>query len=390
MLCCRQAAHRIETCVVGSGVVGLAIARSLSKAGHEVIVLEEAGAIGSGISSRNSEVIHAGLYYSRESQPYKSRFCVEGKRRLYEYCRERDIPHKNCGKLLVATDAEQRDFGLPKLVELATRNGVGDLSILSEEDVKYIEPEVRCAGAVLSPSTGIVDSHSLMLSLLGDAEDSGAVLALQSRVNGGRRENDSIVLEVDGSEIACDHVVIAAGLSSHAIARKIITTSDENVRIPRQFFAKGNYYKLENQSHGFSRLVYPLPDDKGGLGIHATIDLSGTLKFGPDVEWLPPQTTVDDLDLSVDRSRADLFYDAVRRYWPHLSEGNLVPDYSGIRPKLIHPDIDRSEGNSADFAFAGQEQHGVQGLLVCLGIESPGLTSCLAIGDYAALLMQRR
>jgi len=230
-----------------------------------------------------------------------------------------------------------------------------------------------------------------MLSLLGDAEDSGAVLALQSRVDGGRRENESIVLEVDGSEIACDHVVVAAGLSSYEIARRIITTSDEVVRIPRQFFAKGNYFKLENQNPGFSRLVYPLPDDsKGGLGIHATIDLSGSVKFGPDVEWLPPLTCVEDLDLSVDPRRADLFYDAVRRYWPHLNDGNLMPDYSGIRPKLIHPDIDRKEGNSADFVFAGPEQHGVHGLLVCLGLESPGLTSCLAIGDYAASLMQRR
>ena len=195
---------------------------------------------------------------------------------------------------------------------------------------------------------------------------------------------------MDGSEISCDNVVVAAGLSSYEIANRIVANSDETVRIPKQYFAKGNYYKLENQSPGFSRLIYPLPDSKGGLGIHATIDLSGSLKFGPDVEWLPPPTTVEDLDLSVDPSRADLFYDAVRRYWPHLSEGNLVPDYSGIRPKLIHPDIDRSEGNSADFVFAGREQHGVHGLLVCLGIESPGLTSCLAIGDHAALLMQRR
>ena len=312
------------------------MARALSKQGHEVLILEKSNSIGSGISSRNSEVIHAGIYYDKDTMPLKSQFCVEGKQLLYEYCRERSIPFRQCGKLLVATDAEQRHVGLPKLVEYAKKNGVHDLKILSSEEiVADYEPNVTCTGGALSPSTGIVDSHALMTSLLADAEEHGATLALHCRVKGGRtiptasKEMGNLVLFVDDSEIACDHVVVCAGLSTDNIATAIIssscpTTAKENesashVQIPKQFYVKGNYYKLENQKSPFNRLVYPLPDPRGGLGVHATIDLAKSTRFGPDVEWLDfSSDSPDDIDMSVDPSRAESFYAAVRKYWPDL------------------------------------------------------------------------
>lgn len=400
--------------MIGAGVIGLSAARALSRKGHEVMLLEQSDAIGSGISSRNSEVIHAGIYYDKETMPLKSKFCVEGKRLLYDYCRERDIPHRRCGKLLVATDAEQRDVGLPQLVKYAKRNGVNDLQIVSKEDVadsysSVYEPSVRCTGAVFSPSTGIVDSHAYMTSLLAEAEEHGATLALQCRVGGGRPvtiDNDKkIALDVDGSEIACDNVVICAGLATHRIADAIISscpTSKESgfaanssqsrgkvaPRIQKQYYAKGNYFKLENQKPPFTRLIYPLPDPKGGLGVHATIDLAGSTKFGPDVEWINKNVhSPDDIDMNVDPGRAESFYAAVRKYFPDLIDGNLVPDYSGIRPKLLHPvlgNFDDGTNRLKDFMIVGPDKHGVKGLTVLLGIESPGLTSSLAIGNYIA------
>ncbi|KAL7528981.1 hypothetical protein ACHAXR_005207 [Thalassiosira sp. AJA248-18] len=366
------------------GVVGLSVARALSQKGHEVLVLEQSNAIGSGISSRNSEVIHAGIYYDKFTMPFKSRFCVEGKKLLYDFCRDRDIPHRSCGKLLVATDAEQRDVGLPQLVEYAKRNGVHDLQIVSKEDIadpysKFYESNVLCTGGVFSPSTGIVDSHSFMTGLLADAEDSGTTLALHCRVE----------------EISCDNVVICAGLLADKIASSILSScatkennisdnesgtlsySEESSQIPKQYYAKGNYFKLENQKAPFTRLIYPLPDPKGGLGVHATIDLSGATKFGPDVEWIGTSTNnPDDIDMNVDPTRAESFYAAVRKYWPELQEGNLVPDYVGVRPKLLHPDVGNFDGSGnnrlRDFMIAGPEYHGVKGLTVLLGIESPG------------------
>lgn len=393
----------IQTAIIGAGVVGLSIARALSKSGHEVLILEQSAAIGSGISSRNSEVIHAGIYYDKDSMPLKSKFCVEGKRMLYTYCRERSIPHRQCGKLLVATDAEQRDVGLPQLIEYAKKNGVQDLQILSCEEIADYEPHVTCTGGVLSPSTGIVDSHSFMTSLLADAEEYGAMLALQCQVQGGRsiptssEEKGNLVLRVDDSEISCDNVVVCAGLATDKIATSILSSSstakvDERKsrgQIPKQYYAKGNYYKLENQKSPFSRLVYPLPDPKGGLGVHATIDLANSTRFGPDVEWLDVTTDCPyDIDMSVDPTRAESFYAAVRKYWPDLQDGNLVPDYSGVRPKLLHPvagELNAHHGTSIeDFIIAGPKYHGVKGLTLLLGIESPGLTSSLAIGSYVA------
>jgi len=381
----------IQTAITGAGVIGLSIARSLSKKGHEILLLEQSNTIGSGISSRNSEVIHAGIYY--EKNTLKAKFCVEGKKLLYQYCQERDIPYRQCGKILVATDMEQRDIGLSQLVEYAKNNGVNNLQILSKEDVKVLEPNISCTGGVLSPSTGIIDSHTFMTSMLAEAEENGTTLALKSEVNGGRvitkssGERGNIALDVDGSEINCDNAIICAGLATDRIAASILsscsTNTDNNtLRIPKQYYAKGNYFKLENQKSPFSRLVYPLPDPTGGLGVHATIDLSNSTRFGPDVEWLDIDNP-NDIDMSVDPQRADSFYDAIRKYWPDLQEGNLVPDYCGIRPKLSHPNVN-THTHLKDFMIAGPMCHKIEGLTVLLGIESPGLTSSLAIGNYVA------
>ena len=344
-------------------------------------------------------MIHAGIYYDQD-QPLKSRFCVQGKQMMYDYCQERGIPYKRCGKLIVANDIEQLNVDLPKLIEFAEQNGVNDLKLLSKEDVSVVEPNVVCEGAVISPSTGIVDSHGLMTSLLADAEEFGATLVHFSNVEGGHVLDDSIVLNVDGSEIQCENVVICAGLASDKVASKIMTSSNntsshsvDNMHIlrqqsqplPKQYYAKGNYFKLENQAPPFTRLIYPLPDPKGGLGIHATLDLSGSIKFGPDVQWLDHNAANDSelIDMNVDETRTDAFYDAIRKYWPGLEDGNLVPDYAGLRPKLFHPKLLQA-GVNKDFVIAGKDNHGISGLIVLLGIESPGLTSSLAIGDYVA------
>jgi L-2-hydroxyglutarate oxidase LhgO len=325
----------VQTAIIGAGVIGLSVARSLSKVGHEVLILEQSNTIGAGISSRNSEVIHAGIYYDKVTMPLKSRLCVEGKRLLYDYCQESFIPYRQCGKILVATDADERDFGLPSLLDTAKRNGVHDLKILSREEIiAEHEPNVTCTGGVLSPSTGIVDSHALMTSLLADAQEYGATLALHCQVNGGRtipsasKEIGNLMLFVDESEIACDHVVVCAGLATDKIATAILSSScstvngngsTNHVQIPKQFYAKGNYYKLQNQKSPFTKLVYPLPDKKGGLGVHATIDLANSTRFGPDTEWLDLATDrPDEIDMNVDPSRAKSFYAAVRKYWPDL------------------------------------------------------------------------
>ena len=327
--------YHIQTAIVGAGVIGLSVARALSRKGHEVLLLEKRNTIGSGQSSRNSEVIHAGIYYNREVMPLKSRLCVKGRQMLYRYCRERNVPHRQCGKLLVATDNEQNTIGLPLLVDLAKRNGVNDIRILSPEEVADIEPNVTCTGAAFSPTTGIIDSHALMNSILDDAEENGVTLALQCNVKGGRiisstsEERGNIILHVDDSDIACDNVVICAGLATDKIAASIVTSccissnlNEVTTRhmIPKQYYAKGNYFKLINQKSPFSRLIYPLPDPRGGLGVHATIDLANSTRFGPDVEWLDISAVdhPDDIDMSVDPNRSESFYDAVRKYWPDL------------------------------------------------------------------------
>jgi L-2-hydroxyglutarate oxidase LhgO len=360
----RDMADSIDCVVIGAGVVGLAVARALALEGRDVVVLEAADAIGTETSSRNSEVIHAGIYYPAGS--LKARFCVEGKHFLYAYCAERGIPHRRCGKMIVATRPGQ-DAYLDKLRAQALANGVDDLRLVDGAAARAIEPELACDAALLSPSTGIIDSHSLMLAYQGDAEAHGAVVAFLSPVLGGEVRNDGIDLRVGGAEpttLRARLVVNAAGLGAQAVAGSI--AGIPAARVPPLHYAKGNYFSLAGRSP-FSRLVYPVPEP-GGLGVHISIDLAGQARFGPDVEW------IEDIAYDVDPRRADGFYAEVRRYWPGLRDGALQPAYSGIRPKL-----GPAGTPAADFVVEGPEDHGVPGLVNLFGIESPGLTASPAI-----------
>lgn len=352
----------IETVVVGAGVIGLAVARALANSGREVMLLDAADAMGTGISSRNSEVIHAGIYYPPGS--LKARLCVAGRTLLYDYCRSRHVAFRNCGKLIVAVSDEDHDV-LSGLKRRATANGVDDLAILKAADVATLEPELETCGALLSPSTGIVDSHGLMLALLGEAEAAGAWLALGAPVRRIVAEENVLILTVGGREtmsLEARELVNAAGLGAQHLAS--VTTGLDPRHVPALHLARGSYFTLSGPSP-FSRLVYPTPV-AGGLGVHATLDLAGRCRFGPDVEW------VRDIAYDVDPARARAFRDAVRRYWPGLPDGALAPDYSGIRPKL------RTSGDS-DFRIDGPAEHGTGGLVNLFGIESPGLTASLAI-----------
>ena len=353
--------------MIGAGVVGLAAARALALAGREVIVLEAEDTIGSHSSSRNSEVIHAGIYYPKDS--LKARLCVDGRERLYRYCAEHGVGHARCGKLIVATHAAQL-AELQGIRARALANGVTDVTDIGADAARAMEPELACAGALHSPSTGIIDSHAYMLALLGDAEARGAMLARRSPFERGRvLGNGRIELEVGGADpmrIRARTVINSAGLTAPEVAQRIHGYPKH--RVPRQLYAKGNYYTLTRRSP-FSRLVYPVPEP-GGLGVHITIDLAGQARFGPDVEW------VDRIDYSVDTRRAERFYAAIRRYWPGLPDGALAPAYSGIRPKISGPDE-----AAADFVIEGPREHGVEGLLNLYGIESPGLTASLALAD---------
>ena len=367
--------ERIDCAVIGAGVVGLAVARELALAGREVIVLEKADAIGTESSSRNSEVIHAGIYYPAGS--LKARLCVTGKHLLYRYCGERGIPHARLGKLLVATTAAE----IPTLegyVRSAAANGVDDLEWLSVEQVAELEPEVRCVAALHSPSTGIVDSHALMQALQGDAENAGATIVFRSPVERGAAGDDGIDLQVGGAEpmaIRCRSVVNCAGLGAPGLAQAIAGLP--HARIPRAHFAKGHYFTLAGRSP-FRRLIYPMAE-AGGLGVHVTLDLAGQARFGPDVAW------IDGIDYAFDDRRAGLFYAAIRRYYPGLPDGALQPGYTGVRPKIVGPGEP-----AADFVIDGPAGHGVAGLVNLFGIESPGLTASLAIaGEVAARLAGR-
>jgi L-2-hydroxyglutarate oxidase LhgO len=373
------AAYHVQACVIGAGVIGIAVARALAQAGKEVLLLDRAPLIGSETSARNSEVIHAGLYYPPGS--LKGRFCVRGKQLLYDYCESRHVSYKQCGKLVVATNEIQWTQHLPRIKEQAIANGAGDIELYSREHVQELEPQVECFGALWSPTTGVLDSHSFMVSLLADAEENGATLALNCKVENGSITPDGIItLEVDGTIITCDVLVNSAGLWADEIAR-LIHSDKDGWQPPRQFYAKGNYFRLEGVKMPFHHLVYPMPEAAGGLGVHATIDWSGkSVKFGPDVEWFPPDATPDSLDLTPDPTRSEAFYAAIRKYWPDLPDDALVPDYAGIRPKLSHPDV--ATGFPVDFFIAGSDEHGVPGLIHLLGMESPGLTSSMAIAEY--------
>ena len=361
---------KIDCAVIGAGVVGLAVARRLAADGREVLILEAGTAFGTGISARNSEVIHAGIYYPAGS--LKAGLCVSGRRMLYAYCGERGIAHRRCGKLIVATSEPQR-ARLERIAAGARTNGVDDLEPLSRAQARALEPALECTAALLSPSTGIIDSHALMLSLLGDAERDGAVLALQSRVQGGEIVDGGIVLDIGGesgeqTQLRAATVVNCAGLGAQDVARKLRGLPPESV--PPLYYAKGNYYALAGPAP-FSRLIYPVPET-AGLGVHLTLDLGGQARFGPDVEW------IENIDYAVAPGRANAFYAEVRRYWPQLADGALVPAYAGIRPKAHAP------GRPArDFLVSGPAAHGISGLVCLYGIESPGLTACLALADHA-------
>jgi L-2-hydroxyglutarate oxidase LhgO len=406
--------NALDCVVVGAGVVGLAVARALALAGREVVVLEAAEGIGTETSSRNSEVIHAGIYYPKGS--LKARLCVQGKHALYAYCAKRGVPHRRCGKLIVATEAAQ----LATLADIrakAAANGVGDLTPLSRQEAQALEPEIECVGALLSPSTGIIDSHAFMLALQGDAEHAGAVFAFFSRVARARVVDGGFEIKVQtltedpgtagraggvsaaGASASAGGTSLAgadferavqrgaagpaanAGSSSTWHARTLVNAAGLHApdlaaciegldarHVPRAHYARGHYFTLSGRPR-FQRLIYPVPQP-GGLGVHLTLDLQGQARFGPDVQW------VDGIEYTVDPRRADAFYAEVRRYWPALPDGALQPGYAGIRPKLAGP-----EAPNLDFRIDGPAQHGVPGLVNLLGIESPGLTASLAMGE---------
>lgn len=362
----------VDCVVVGAGVVGLAVARSLALAGREVIVVEAAEGIGTGTSSRNSEVIHAGIYYPKGS--LMARACVEGRRKLYAYCKEHDVPHRNCGKLIVATNA-QEDSMLASIQGRAEANGVEQMRVLSAAEARQLEPNLQCTSALFSGSTGIIDSHTYMLALQGDLEANGGMIAFNSPFTGGRVVEDGIEIEVGGAEpmkLKTRLLVNSAGLYAPDLARTIVGMPAD--KIPTAYYAKGNYFTLSARSP-FTRLIYPVPVP-GGLGVHITIDMGGQAKFGPDVEWIDPGTP-DKIDYTVDIHRADKFYAAVRKYWPELKDGTLQPGYAGIRPKIV------PQGAPAqDFTLQGPAEHGVPGLIHLFGIESPGLTASLALAEH--------
>lgn len=360
---------KVEAVVIGAGVIGLALGRALAQQGLEVLIAEKETAFGTETSARNSEVIHAGIYYKKDS--LKARTCVRGKQMLYEYLKERDLPHSNCGKLIVAC-SEDEIARLAEIQDYAAQNGVDDLQLLSADDVKAREPELISFGGLFSPSTGIVDSHHYMLSLLGDMEVAGGVLSCQTRfVDGYAEDRGGIVLCLESQgqemEIMADHVFNCAGLYADQVARSIKGVPPQTV--PQLKYAKGNYFTLSGKT-SFRHLVYPVPV-AGGLGTHLTLDLAGQARFGPDVEW------VDAINYDVDARSKDSFVKAIARYWPRISDFELHASYAGIRPKL-------DASGAQDFAVQTPNDHGIAGLYNLYGIESPGLTASLALADYVA------
>jgi L-2-hydroxyglutarate oxidase LhgO len=366
-------AEQADCAVIGAGVIGLAVARALAMRGREVVILEAEEAFGTHTSSRNSEVIHAGIYYPTGS--LKARLCVAGRRALYQYCAEHAVAHRRIGKIIVATAPDQIET-LHKYRLQGETNGVDDLMPVSARELRELEPNVAGVEGFLSPSTGIIDSHGLMLAYLGDAEDHGAALALASPVRAGEAGSSAIVLEVGSAEpmpLACRCVVNAAGLNAQAVARSIRGVPPDT--IPPTYYAIGHYYTLAGRSP-FTRLVYPVAR-RDWLGVHVTIDLGGQVKFGPDLAW------IDRIDYRFDETRAPAFYRAIRDYYPGLEDGMLQPGYTGIRPKIHGP-----AEPAPDFLIQGPAQHGIAGLVNLYGIESPGLTSSLAIADYVADLLR--
>ncbi len=374
--------EQVDCVVVGAGVVGLAVAREMALQGRETILLEREDSFGTISSARNSEVIHAGIYYPKDS--LKAKLCVEGNRLLYEYCRSHQVSTQAYGKLIVASDASQLD-DLQAILYKAQNNQVPDIKIISGAQAKALEPQLQCEAAVLSSSTGVVDSHGLMLSLLGGFEDAGGMVAYQSPLLSakpiGANAEGGFELTIggaDGMTIQTKLLINCAGLSAPALAQKIEGLSKD--LIPKAYFAKGNYFSLSGKSP-FSHLIYPIPEP-GGLGVHLTLDMGGQAKFGPDVEWLD----IDDesqINYTVDPQRGEGFYAAVRQYWPGLKDGALQADYSGVRAKIVPPNAP-----AGDFYFEGPQQHQLHGLFNLYGFESPGLTSCLAIAGHLETLIK--
>ena len=368
--------EQVDCVVIGAGVVGLAVAREMALQGRETILLERENAFGTISSARNSEVIHAGIYYPKDS--LKAKLCVQGNRLLYEYCRDHQVATQPYGKLIVASDEAQID-DLRAILYKAQNNGVPEIKFISGEEAKAQEPNLKCSAAILSSTTGIVDSHGYMLSLLGGFEDAGGMVAYQSPLISakpiGDKAQNGYLLEVggaDGMQIQTQLLINCAGISAPAVAQKIEGLSKE--QIPKAYFAKGNYFSLSGKSP-FNHLIYPIPEP-GGLGVHLTLDMGGQAKFGPDVEWLDIDQE-DQIDYTVDPKRGDGFYEAVRRYWPGLKDGSLQPDYSGVRAKIVPPN-----SPAGDFCFSTPQEHKMQGLYNLYGFESPGLTSSLAIARY--------
>lgn len=363
----------VECIVIGAGVIGLAIARALARQGLDVIILERENAFGTATSARNSEVVHAGIYYPQGS--LKARFCVTGRQQLYQFCEDYQVPHQRCGKLIVAADDQIND--LITIHKKAIANGVHDLLPLTREALRELEPELNGAAGLLSPSTGIVDSHALMQALLGDAESHGALSVYHAEVRQLRNSGNRLIVTMSGSQeytLSANCVINACGLDAPSLAKRTEGLSDNNA--PNAYYARGNYFTL-SAKNPFKRLIYPIPEP-GGLGVHLTLDLAGQARFGPDVEW------IDGIDYTLDPKRATAFYERIRNYWPGLPDGCLQPGYAGIRPKISGPtDI------NADFRIDGPSRHGAAGLINLFGIESPGLTSCLAIADYVADIANR-
>lgn len=363
--------YEIDCVVAGAGAIGLAVARELAQSGRDVLIVEADEAFGRGVSSRSSEVIHAGMYYTPGS--LRAQLCVEGKWLLYDFMKKHNVAHTNCGKLIVACDPGEVAT-LEAIIAKGAANGVDDLEMLDESQARALEPELKCVAAVLSPSTGMMDSAGVMLALLGEAENAGATLATRSPVAGGRVGSRQIEIDIDGAEpmtIGCNLFVNSTSLNAPQVAANLQGLDAGHV--PKAYYGKGSYFSIAGKVP-FARLIYPCPV-VGGLGVHLTIDVGGQARFGPDVEW------VDEPNYEVDPARGDDFYAMVRRYWPALQDGSLQPSYAGVRPKIVPP------GNHIqDFRIDGPQVHGVPGLINLFGMESPGLTSSLAIGRYVVKL----
>ena len=358
----------MQILVIGAGVVGLAVARAAARKGHEVVVAEAANAIGTGTSSRNSEVIHAGMYYPTGT--LRARHCVRGRRMLYEFCASHGVPHRKCGKLIVAANAAELDK-IKTIKAQGGINGVEGLELIGGNAARALEPELTCIGALHSPETGIIDGHAYMLALRGGFEDAGGAIAFNTPVTGAKRKSGRWAVNFggDGGTFEFDAIANCAGLRAQSVARAI--EDYPQTRVPKLVMAKGNYFSYAGRP-AFSRLIYPTPMP-GGLGVHVTLDLAGRMRFGPDVEWVERE------QYDVDPKRAGIFYDRIRTYWPGLPDGSLAPDYSGIRPKLSGPGEPQG-----DFVIDAPAQHGLPGLVQMFGIESPGLTSSLSLGDAVA------